>query len=258
MEKYAILSVDWDYFFPRIDMFDWGHRDASLLFAETIWMMRAMNFINYESLGYFKEEKRLIHYLQPSLRGVYDAERFWKKVCPRYPSQLFICESHADLYKVAKILPSCELWNFDAHHDSGYENFETVECDNWVNFLMREGCLTSYNLVYPQYRKEFPESAEMKVETNFYYRIPLQLPHFRYVFICRSSSWTPSWTDACWLDLIYYWRRQPDLWSRKTVVPYVMERRKFDFSEAYRNAQVFEEYRKKIAKENKKVLETEK
>ena len=35
-----ILSIDWDYFFPTTDNYDWGANEEYTLYLETIWVTR--------------------------------------------------------------------------------------------------------------------------------------------------------------------------------------------------------------------------
>ena len=223
-----VLSVDWDFFFCDTAQFDWGHRESTF-FAEAIWGLRA----GMRSL--FTGESA-IEIMQPDkgrLRG------FWKRFAHWLPPRLLIvCESHLSLLEFlrANNLANSTIWNFDAHHDLGYEMQED-NCGNWALKAFEEGLLSDYRLVYPEWRKALPERKEgvpvpTGLKVDVMYKIP-RIEFFDFVFICRSGSWTPTWSDAAWQRFIRYFKtNHPMTWLDKTFAPFALKSRSPNMAEA--------------------------
>jgi len=64
------------------------------------------------------------------------------------------------------------------------------------------------------------------------------------VFICRSSPWTPSWSDNYWIKFIEYFKTNyPYTWDHKMALEYALKPRPFNKEEANR---LFEQTKKLI------------
>jgi len=222
-----ILSVDWDYFFPCMDNYDWCHNKRSFM-LDIIWHARVGDFD-------LLTKQKAIETLIPT--GYQD---FWSKMRFAFPVQLFIAETHADLYHILSGCGPVAIWNFDAHHDLGYGNSErNLDCGSWANHLLKEGRICEYHVVYPQWRKEFPETKSEYMSKNhtikrveIHHEIP-KLPLFNAVFICRSSAWTPPWRDNHWLKFIHWWRDYREFaWKEKRFSEFVLKARELTLKKA--------------------------
>ena len=213
-----ILSVDWDYFFPCMDNYDWCHNERSFM-LDLVWSTRVGAFD-------LLTKQKAIETLIPT--GYQD---FWDKMKFAFPMQLFIAETHADLYHILSGCGPVAIWNFDAHHDLGYGSHnEVLECGNWASHLLKEGRMHEYHLVYPEWRKGVPETksehmTRSQKRVNVHYEIP-KLPMFNAVFICRSSAWTPPWRDNHWMKFLHWWKNnQNSVWQEKRFSEFVLKAR---------------------------------
>ena len=225
----VMLSIDWDYFFPRIDAFDWGHNETTGFLLEGIWLIRAYQTVHSASCGLEKDHTKIIDYLQPQ-EG---ASKFWDKLGVE-PScdATAVAESHQTISSILELHNKWEVWNFDAHHDTGYgAKDEKLNCGNWVQHFRDK--IETYRLVYPSWRREFPESKEPSLTDYIYYEIPLAFPQkFDYIFICRSGAWTPSWCDREWIDFYSWWERSMTWHTNRYQILYAMRERGFSQRQA--------------------------
>ena len=246
-----ILSVDWDYFFPDMFWFDWSLKEGSMLYLEQLWYIRYGN-------QHMKTGELAKDIVKPDKSLLDD---FWEKVCPREPYiNLTITESHKDIVAVLDNFysdpmqkPKFGIWNFDQHHDAGYDMKE-LNCDNWVHHLWETDRLSDYNVIYPPWRKEKIEEKP-KVPHAMHYKIPLLPDKFEFVFICRSSGWTPSWCDDEWIKFIEHWKKYDHLWLTKSSAPYALVKRKFDYEKAEYNLREEQKIRDQIREDNLKIME---
>jgi hypothetical protein len=213
-----ILSVDWDFFLPDTTAFDWGIKEAPFWF-EPVWITRADSW----AIG---RPDQLAVDIQPDSGLLTD---FWKKVCPNPPRRLVIRESHSELWTLLEQDgdPSIVI-NYDAHHDLYYEDKPwereppIVECGSWAGAGLELGLISSYTVVYPQWRRkagEYPPRRFMK-KHGVQLRYQLQpAEDCDVLFICRSPSWSPTWCDDQWLEFIHHWQQYPDLWDTREYDP---------------------------------------
>ena len=232
-----ILSVDWDYFFPCVDDFDWGHKE-SMLFIEALWIHRWSN----RNLITGKYARDVVVPNESLL------EFFWGGVVKVPPIKICIAESHAAIIDFMKMVqPSgaktrWAVWNFDAHHDLGYGNGKALQCENWARIGISDGLIRSYNLVYPGWRRDEPEQdlypGKIKsAQFSYHYKPPEHLPYFHCIFVCRSGAWTPSWHDDRWLTFIGGLKElDPMVWLSKAYQGIALKARAFDLQEAKRHA----------------------
>lgn len=216
-----ILSVDWDYFFPNSFDYDWGHKETPF-FLDAIWPFRAghRNMCTGELAT-------------KAMRPRPEFREFWDRVVDGSPAHLVIVESHADMLEILRLVGPSRVVNFDAHHDLGYGETEELECGNWALHGVEEGLIEGYELYYPEWRYDSPESV---CEDGWLlhgpeFGLPKEPEHFDLIFICRSSAWTPSWSDDDWLEFIEHWSLFP-CWERKTTVPFVMTARSLTLAKA--------------------------
>jgi len=231
-----ILSVDWDFFFPPSEDYDWGHMETGFFLTELAWNIRAYNTPITSKKD--KDKYAINHYVADKDR----LKNFWKRVCPFYNEvgALFITDSHQDLYHVLQKYPGV-VWNFDAHHDYGYGPMAVntkLDCGNWVYKARGKRRITDYHLVYPLWRRQRKEdrvdsNPHRYIVSTHYFDLNWKNPMvFDIVFICRSSAWTPSWSDADWVKFIGFWKRDKDLWKKKVTLPPILQARKYDDDQA--------------------------
>lgn len=224
-----ILSVDWDYFFPNTFEFDWGHRESSF-FLEAIWALRA-------GTRGLRSNERAIDKMRPDKTLV---EYFWAQFTSQFPPrQLVVAESHTSLYQYMedRNIVGATVWNFDAHHDLGY-GLSQFNCGNWAREAARNCWMDEYHLVYPAWRKNEPE-AEIPTVKGLKFDVHYEIPKLTgrpLVFICRSGSWTPTWSDAAWLRFVRFFRRYSVTWNLMAFNPFAMKRRSPNMTEAKRLA----------------------
>jgi hypothetical protein len=190
-----ILSVDWDYFFPDLLPYDWGHRESAL-FYEMLWHVRVTNrnlMTKERALDVVKPDPKLL-------------DGFWDRVCPKHPRKLIIAESHANIEQF--ITENSIVYNFDQHHDIQYgSGLGKLDCGNWAGRAMKKNLLKKYVLVYPPWRynvKETEPRQFKKIQTFYDVRAVQTLADlpkkFDTVFLCRSYAWTPTWCDDAWIE----------------------------------------------------------
>jgi hypothetical protein len=244
-----ILSVDWDYFFPDVFWFDWSQKEESI-FLEFLWPIRYGN----AHLKTGEMAKDIVKPDKSLLCG------FWEKVCPRGPYiNLTIAESHKDVISIVDnyfpdpdFKPKFGIWNFDQHHDGGY-GMKELNCDNWVHHLWENDRLSDYNVIYPPWREERPEEKP-EFPHAMHYKIPILPDRFEFVFICRSSGWTPSWCDDEWIKFIEYWKKYDYLWETKSFSEYALKKRPFDYEKAMDYLRKEQKIRDQIREDNLKIM----
>lgn len=191
-----VVTIDWDYFFPNIDAFDWGHSEHNAFFYEIIWSTRPNNrSLSGSNVG--QRAIDVVHIHQKRLDYIKGLIEEWN------PFLIYVAESHKLAYDVCSQLDlrKIDLWNLDAHHDTGYKgSTKSASCENWVTCLRQEKRLKSYNLIYPEWRKDAPE-GKPKIKTAIQYDLP-KIPSPQALFICRSPAWTPSWADHEWIAFL--------------------------------------------------------
>jgi hypothetical protein len=193
-----LLSVDWDYFVPSIDqeVIGGGSRvpyvtGASEVFAGTLldalWDARAAALLAADC--------RL-----PGTSG--DDLTFWNRFRLAAGARLYYADSHAQAAHAAVRTGVTEVWNFDAHHDCGYEGawddplrLGWVACANWMCAYALAGA--ALRVRYPRWRRdalmrEVPPLCRVDRAADDGHAVE---PRFDLVFVARSSAWTPPWLD---------------------------------------------------------------
>lgn len=243
-----ILSVDWDYFFPNQEWFDWGHSEKSI-FMETAWQWRAGNrnlLTSARAVDVFRTDPERLN-------------KFWEHIyygSRDFPNILVVAESHKDIVDMfASYSKPFHVYNFDAHHDLGYTHNDHVDCGNWASKYIEDGRIEKYVLIYPKWRKVEPEAGVRDLKKRFggkvfikYEKEFLLMPTlFHAVFICRSSAWTPTWCDNEWTKFVSFWKVSKYLWKDRVTCPFVEKERKPNLKQAIESANKWE---KEIAKLN--------
>lgn len=220
-----ILSVDYDYFFPCSEEYDWGNsEELSREVNDCLWHIRCYN------RGLLNSDFALNAY-NPDVKKI---NNFFDIVCANTinPS-IVLADSHSLIASVIKALrasPPIRIWNFDQHHDLGYTSRigDSIDCGNWAARL--SPCIDEYNLIYPEWREEKKEFSPSVIPSSigFNHDLPIY-PDFDIIFVCRSSAWTASWCDDSWLMLLKKLeKRYPLAYSEKIAIDYVLKKRKFN------------------------------
>ena len=239
-----LLSVDWDYFFPCADWYDWGHKEDPM-FMEFLWKTRPGSM-------HIRDHVLAIDGFVPRVDEV---RGFWDRVCSK-TKFLVVADSHSDIKHPLK-MGGWTVWNFDTHHDLRYgkrgKNPNQYRCDNWGDVGKRKKKIDKYNLVYPEWRRgeeeTFPDSP---ICDNVFYGIPKDLPEFDAVFICRSSAWIPTWWDPLWIEFIEYWKKDKQLWDSKVSCEFALRERKPNMEDARKIAKEHVKQREEFIKQMKK------
>lgn len=246
MKHMKLLSIDWDYFFPDPEAFDWGHNETRGIMFELIWATRPGCRRVTEpdgpiALDVMKPDPALLN-------------GFWERTAKGLPWGLSICESHKSLYEwvMDGIGKPVDIVNFDAHHDSGYGKAgRELDCGNWAKELSLKDKLRSYTVVYPPWRKKESETHHAPKWAKVLYEPP-PATRYDFVFICRSGAWTPTWHDDAWIRFIEYWKEKDGyLWDSKMYAPFALKTRSPNMEESKFNAEshlkMIEEMKRKEA-----------
>jgi hypothetical protein len=195
-----LLSVDWDYFVPSIDHeFVESVRGAWIPYAlgggeafpdtllDGLWDSRAAALL--------ADGQAL-----PGTSG--DEAAFWDRFQVDPAARLYFADSHAQAAHAAVRTGVTEVWNFDAHHDCGYEGawddplrLGWVGCANWMSAYALGGA--ALRVRYPSWRldalrREVAPLCPVERTSDDGRAILLT---FDVVFVARSGAWTPPWLD---------------------------------------------------------------
>ena len=88
-----IITIDWDYFFPDADAFDWGHSELNSIFYEMAWLTRPSGRAMFGPLV-GQRAVDVFHTDPTRLKQVSLLMKNWN------PSFVFIAESHKNAYNV--------------------------------------------------------------------------------------------------------------------------------------------------------------
>lgn len=214
MKTACLLSVDWDYFFPDYEAYNFfateRYRKGEDIRAwtEVPWVSRSGLIRPGGNRPMFTVHRPVIPFL------------FWERFTFSRKAKLYVAESHKDIIPIMlDLADKVDVLNVDAHHDIIYRRGQKDDCGNWVHAAHRRGILSSYSLVYPSWRKKTPEfnvvqesSKNLLVNTKGppvalrrfmpSYALPDASMTFDAVFLCRSGAWTPSWSDDKFFELI--------------------------------------------------------
>ena len=187
------LSFDWDFFIDatadeRMMMFpDGGNENLPDFLREYIWDT---------------------YYRNPALSEMDVTKDFarFKFICKTFNGLAFVADSHKWMYEfvIQNTEPNeeFEVYNIDFHHD--LYNFRTkggeVNCGNWATLLLRDRPKMKYKWVkcdtsdLTAGEDEVVKCEKMTMEI-FNMLFPHPAESFKYLFICRSSVWSPPHLD---------------------------------------------------------------
>jgi len=194
----CLLSIDWDYFIYTCKG-NWGSYLENNRSLVDLWYKR---YIKAKARG---EDIEKEFRLTSELGG------FWEKIKKSFKFdtgvKVYVSDSHALSYEIAKESGIKIIYLFDAHADLGYGglsslNFE-VNCSNWLGKLLKDKQIEEANIIYSPYTAEKPEYFRpFNSIYNIRYRDFDDLdacagehPSVQAIHICRSGAWTPPWLD---------------------------------------------------------------
>jgi len=212
-----ILSIDWDYFFPNSEPYDWGTNEDNPVYRDVVWATRCF------WLNPFTKREAIFEYL-PTV-----PQDFWSIVTNR--PKLYIADSHRDIWKLLQTFPGCSVTNLDAHHDCGYQGIlrDRVDCGNWGHHgrtFIAGKLISELHLCYPRWRLTEEEPAPVTDPTTVSY-LPPEPQDYDAVFLCRSSCWCPPWRDTDFKKLI-----ESSQLHHSSLDPDFLERRRPTLTEA--------------------------
>lgn len=193
MDK-CLLSVDWDYFiYTRNNWGSYIENNRSLIDS---WYRR---YIQAKARG---EDIREAFRLSDELDG------FWERIRRHFSFdnsiKVYVSDSHALSYEIARKHNCKTVYLFDAHADLGYGgisslNFE-VNCSNWLGKLLKENQAREAYIFYSPYTSEKPEhfrqiNAMFNTRYCGFSDLEGKCVNVSAVHICRSGAWTPPWLD---------------------------------------------------------------
>jgi len=195
MER-CLLSIDWDYFiYTKYNWNSYLENNRGLI---DLWYKR---YIQAKARG---ED------IQKAFQLSSELDTFWSKIKKHFKLvkniKVYVSDSHALSYKIAKENDCKAVYLFDFHADLGYGglsslNFE-VNCSNWLGKLLKDKQIKEANIVYSPHTTEKPEYFEpMNSIFNINYYDFNDFADFdkstvvSAIHICRSGAWTPPWLD---------------------------------------------------------------
>ena len=193
MDK-CLLSIDWDYFIysPK---YNWGLYSENNRSMIDLWYKR---YIQAKARG---EDIQKAFYISS------DFNTFWNKIKKYFKFEkdiiVFVSDSHAVSYKIAKENSCNAVCLFDSHSDLGYGGFSSlnfeVNCSNWLGKLLKDKLIKEANIFYSPYSRERPEFFEWlnSIYNIRYYDFKNLNRCFTVsvIHLCRSGTWTPPWFD---------------------------------------------------------------
>lgn len=194
MEK-RLLSIDWDYFIHtrKNNCGTYLENNRSMI---DLWYKR---YIQGKARG---ED------IQEAFHLSHELDEFWDKIrkCFKFVKSMkvYVSDSHALSYKIARENNCKAVYLFDAHADLGYGSIssldsEEVNCSNWLGKLLKDKQIREANIFYSPYTVEKPEYFKAM---NSIYNIGYcdfnkfeKCVTISAIHICRSGAWAPPWLD---------------------------------------------------------------
>lgn len=196
MKPFRVLSIDWDYLVnatmeERIMMFpDGGNEDLPTAIQDSIWSTH----YNYAGLKHicvdYEALKKLKEFIEIHCRD----------------SRCIIYDSHKFMYD--EVISSTEVGqpiriiNVDFHHDMYENDYDEVDCGNWVNCLYENENFRKthkcdhYWWVAREDSDRHPEYKDYLTEITIDNLKDFEGFDCDLLFICRSSVWSPPHLDG--------------------------------------------------------------
>ncbi|HHW32467.1 MAG TPA: arginase [Clostridiaceae bacterium] len=199
MEK-CLLSIDWDYFINTTN--SWG-----------IYLENKRNLVDRWYKRYIQARARGED-IKNAFQLSSEVDIFWNKIKKSFRFEknikVYISDSHALSYKIAKENKCKAVYLFDSHADLGYGGLSSlnseVNCSNWLGKLLKDKQIKEANIFYSPYTAEEPEY--FKPINNIYniryndFNVLDKSIVVSVIHICRSGAWTPPWLDNKFIQFI--------------------------------------------------------
>lgn len=195
-----ILSVDWDYFSDctdeeRLTLFpDGGNEEIGLGVSLQIWNFCYVNSIFRKKLNPNAKELLDIKVREEEFSFLLECIQNNR----RDDCIINLADSHADIYDFLMEFPRCQedkvlnIYNID-HHSDCYNIGNELNCGNWVNKLDEHGFINKYTWIYDDKKESIKNlSCEYKISKKLKLIKGIK---WDYIFICRSSIWSPPHLD---------------------------------------------------------------
>lgn len=169
------LSVDWDYFFPDFNEFNWLELNDPFFIYDMIWPIRyASKVISKNAIAR--------DYYNP----VWFYEYFWNYLIKTSPKMVFIYDDQESLIRVLSLASDINLFHFDQH-------------DNGLDRLIKKHNLKLSNqkIITSKW-----DSKDFQIKGKLLADFRKKYPNFDIVFVCRNPKFTSSWNDKKWIKFI--------------------------------------------------------
>lgn len=200
-----VLSIDWDYFMncsseDRLFMFpDGGNESIGLSLSSQIWSFC------YASTKYRKEKGNLDKDILDI--GIRHSEYSYVQKCIEENRKsnciIQLSDSHLTIYNFLMEFSRCKkqgilnIYNLD-HHSDCYNHGSELNCGNWVNRLDDLGYVNEYTWIYDDEPDDINLSCKSRATKDISI---IKNIKWDYIFICRSSVWTPPHLDCYFNEL---------------------------------------------------------
>lgn len=200
------LSVDWDYFFPSFDEFNWLELNDPFFIYDMIWPIR------YASKVISKNVIARDYY-----NPVWFFKNFWDYLIKISPKMVFIYDNQESLIKVLRLTNDINLIHFDQHENGLDKLFKkhNLKLSNQKTITSNWGSRDFQVLgkLLPDFKKAYP--------------------NFDIVFVYRNPKFTSSWNDKKWIRFINILKSKLDdncyIYEEKIAI----QKRNFDWQFAH-------------------------
>lgn len=176
-----ILSIDFDYFIDttievRDNCFPDGYDNFSPAMTQFIWNSRYDFYEDIlKNIGLIADYGTMCEFLA-NLKG----------------GKVLIADSHREIqnfFSEIKADEELEIINIDFHHDMYVTGGDTLDCGNWLRFLV--DLKPDANVTWV--RREDSDVESLDGDFPYHHTTDISEVHgeFDLIFICFSSPWTP-------------------------------------------------------------------
>lgn len=197
----CLLSIDWDYFiYTKKD--NWGSYIENKKSLIDLWYKR------------YIQEKEWGKNIQNLFKLSSELDTFWNRIKKYFKFtkdiKVYVSDSHALSYNIAKDKNCRIVYLFDSHADLGYGGLSSlsfeVNCSNWLGKLLKDKHINKASIFYSPFTAEKPEyfrPINSTYNVGYYGFDDLDKGiKTSAIHICRSGAWTPPWLDNSFTQFI--------------------------------------------------------